>query len=244
MLTAVNIGPYTGISLQSKLTFGKVRPRTFIVAVYGAFNAMGLIGSEKNGIVILDEDEKRVLLDEHAKADSGYFGATVDQMTEFTRITAMTADDFQAFVNAHRRKRYAIDLTDAPLPTKRAKKFNMRAYVKLAQESVSYKEEEKAIFLSQSRTVAMMIAGALGLNEGQYDVHVNKAGIACSGEVYLHSDTLYICFEQSCVDGGKFMYRSCKGRKDYTGGANRWMHWADLLDFPKAVATFKQTAGL
>lgn len=27
-----------------------------------------------------------------------------------------------------------------------------------------------------------------------------------------------------------FMYRSCKGRKDYTGGPNRWMKWSTLAN--------------
>ena len=57
-----HIGPYTGISYDQTVTITrpangrkqKASERTFRIAIYGAYNAMGLIGSECNGIVILD----------------------------------------------------------------------------------------------------------------------------------------------------------------------------------------------
>ena len=62
----MNIGPYDYIKATTTTTktAGKKKERTFRLAIYGAFNAYGLIGPERNGIVILDEDERAVLCDD------------------------------------------------------------------------------------------------------------------------------------------------------------------------------------
>jgi hypothetical protein len=51
--------------------------------------------------------------------------------------------------------------------------------------------------------------------------------IAVSGEITLHHDRVYIqvCQPATGHDSG-ILIRSCKGRKDYTGGRN---HFAPLL---------------
>jgi hypothetical protein len=228
-----DIGPYTMVSKIEELKFGT---RTFVLVLYGAYNAMGLIGSECNGIAVLDKDNRLVVLDEHCKIDTGYFGPSESQVREFDRIKAMDADSFLIFCNAHPRLRKQIALVEK---TKKASKLNLRTYLKLVKSNLSYEPEAKAVFLEQSAKLARMIAGKLGLNEDQYEVRINPGGIAVSGDVILHTDKLYVNFSKSCLgpDQG-FMYRSCNGRKDYSGGQNRWMKWEALLDFDRAVASF------
>lgn len=67
------------------------------------------------------------------------------------------------------------------------------------------------------------------LHPDAYDIRSNKAGPAVSGEVTFHSDTLYVQISISCIGSiPAVMYRKCAGRKDYTGGRNRF---ADVLTF-------------
>jgi hypothetical protein len=64
----------------------KEQNRTFRILLYGAYNAFGLIGPEMNGIAVLDQDNKLVLTDGLARADSGYFGPTRDQVRYFNEL--------------------------------------------------------------------------------------------------------------------------------------------------------------
>lgn len=78
------------------------------------------------------------------------------------------------------------------------------------------------------------LAKALGLKAGTYDVRSNKAGMAVSGEVTLHSDDLYLQLSESCMGPGvKAMYRTCDSRKDCCGHQN---HFADIEKFKGADA--------
>ena len=105
-----SVGPYTWVSYDQQVVFtrkGKAG-RAFRVLIYGAYNAMGLIGSEGNGIVILDEDKMLVLTDQISAHDSGYFGPTKAQIAQADALTAMTWAKFRAFVNSHPRSRYTL----------------------------------------------------------------------------------------------------------------------------------------
>ncbi len=65
------------------------------------------------------------------------------------------------------------------------------------------------------------LAKEVGIPAGTFDVRSNKGGIAVSGEVTLHSDTLYVQLSESCMRPGiDILFRSCKGRGDYSGGQN------------------------
>lgn len=91
----------------------KARRRTFKVGIAGAYNAFGLIGSECNGLFILDEDLRRVVLDEHGREGSGYNGPSTTQWVELARVCSLSWDDFRAFVNGHKRARYNLDESPA-----------------------------------------------------------------------------------------------------------------------------------
>ena len=98
-----NVGPYTGVQ------FDRVRKyengRSLRILTYQAFNAMGLIGSECNGVAILDEDNKQVLTDELAIGPSGYNGVTRTAWDLAWKLYTGTWDEVKAAVNASHRCR-------------------------------------------------------------------------------------------------------------------------------------------
>ena len=83
------------------------------------------------------------------------------------------------------------------------------------------------------------VARLMLLREGTYDIRVNKGGPAVLGEVILHSDTLYVCLGGS-IPSDKFYYRTCQGRRDFTGGANNWMLYTALREPFRAVMAFER----
>lgn len=85
------IGAYMGIRRQGTRT---VNGTTFIVAIYGAYNAMGLVGSEHNGIVVLNDTDKYVVTDKIGCASSGWYGETATQVQMFTFMMALDDVNF------------------------------------------------------------------------------------------------------------------------------------------------------
>ncbi len=110
------IGPYhyaDGAIQDIELDKSDGSKRHFKLVIAGAYNAYGLIGSECNGILILDDDNKLVILDEHARADSGYYGPTNHQIDEFEKLCKMDYEQFMAFCRSHPRSRTPeLDLTE------------------------------------------------------------------------------------------------------------------------------------
>lgn len=78
---------------------------SYVIGIAGAYNAFGLIGSEHNGIFILDDDAKRVVLDQHLPIDSGYHGPSSEQRTELERICDLPTPAFRNFIRNHERSR-------------------------------------------------------------------------------------------------------------------------------------------
>jgi len=78
--------------------------RLFKVVIAGARNA-GIIGPEDNGIAILDEDYQQIVLDNHVKESSGYFGPSRRQWEEAGRIMDMNWEQFTDFIRSHPRHR-------------------------------------------------------------------------------------------------------------------------------------------
>jgi hypothetical protein len=116
--------------------------------------------------------------------------------------------------------------------------ININRLIQVAQTPVSYNEAAKKEFLRLCRQTAVRIATEMGLGEDDYEVRVNKAGIAVSGEVTLHTDRHYVQFSQFYGSPGTgFLVRSCKGRKDYTGGQNHYVKWENLRDM-RGVSEF------
>jgi hypothetical protein len=78
----------------------------FIIGIASAYNAFGLIGSEHNGVFILDDTNRNVIADQIEITSSGWFGPTAAQM-ERQRFLAETATDaeFLDFIKKHPRYR-------------------------------------------------------------------------------------------------------------------------------------------
>lgn len=94
----------------------------------------------------------------------------------------------------------------------------------------SAKRRKASLYKRQLRDVAR----AMGLDKDQYDLRFNPGGIAVWGEVILHTDILYIQASYGCDLG--VLVRTCKGRKDYTGGTNHWFPFAMLANDPVGFA--------
>ena len=114
----------------------------------------------------------------------------------------------------------------------------IQEFIKVAPVDVGYKSGAKRRFHKLAEAVLLALADKLGYKPGDFDLRHNQGGIAVSGEITLHSDCLYVQFCQ-CGMQGEFLWRTCIGRKDYTGGANRWMKWARLADLDNVADCMK-----
>ena len=70
-----------------------------------------------------------------------------------------------------------------------------------------------------------LLAAELGLPPNSFDVRSNKAGIACSGEITLHGNSIYVQVSESFMapQALHFLIRGCKSRKDYSGMGNNFV---------------------
>jgi hypothetical protein len=104
------------------------------------------------------------------------------------------------------------------------------------RQSVAYDEARKPQFHRLARRQLKLLAAALRLSPNQYDLRNNRAGIAVSGEVTLHTDDLYVQASQpfGAFDSG-VLIRTCQGRRDYVGGPNNFAS-LDLLHRPDQLA--------
>jgi hypothetical protein len=104
------------------------------------------------------------------------------------------------------------------------------------RKRVAYDPDAKRRFHTQARRRLLELAAALGFTPCAYDLRSNAGGIAVSGEITLHSDRLYVQVSQPATgsDTG-ILFRSCEGRRDYTGGRNNFAS-LDLLHRPAELA--------
>jgi hypothetical protein len=99
------------------------------------------------------------------------------------------------------------------------------------------KASEKKLFHSRARRLLRYYAeNILGLPKEAYTVSSCHGGPAVPGEAILHTDTLYVQIIGGITQWGdcdgmpRVMYRACKGRKDYSGGQNRWCGVMQVAD--------------
>ena len=111
---------------------------------------------------------------------------------------------------------------------------------------VSYDDLRKQAFHKSAKRLLRRIADELGLVKGQYDLRSNLGGIAVSGEITLHTDTLYLQLSQGVLTRGQanILYRRCSGRKDYVGMTNHFIAVADLHDREHAARFVSHLAEL
>jgi hypothetical protein len=111
--------------------------------------------------------------------------------------------------------------------------------------SCSYDEQQKKRFHATARSRLKRLARELGLEPGSYDIRSNKAGIAVSGEITLHHERAFIQVGQFGLSSGHgILIRTCKGRKDYTGGPNHFVALDMLDDVPALAAAVRAITGI
>lgn len=112
-------------------------------------------------------------------------------------------------------------------------------------KSCSYDDEQKRRFHATARSRLKKLAAELRLPQGSFEVRSNKAGIAVSGEITLHHDRFYLQVSQFGLSSGHgILIRTCKGRKDYTGGPNHFVGLQLLDDIPALAAAVHATTGI
>lgn len=99
----------------------------------------------------------------------------------------------------------------------------MATLQQLKNKSFSYNEDLKDQLHRAGKKALKALAVKLELPTDAFEVRSNKGGIAVSGEVTLHTDKLYVqIFESFTGKGLQVMFRTCNGRKDYSGGQNNY----------------------
>jgi hypothetical protein len=104
------------------------------------------------------------------------------------------------------------------------------------RKRVAYDADAKGRFHREARRQLLALAKELDLAPSGFDFRRNEGGIAVSGEATIHSDRLYVQVSQPATgsDTG-ILFRSCEGRRDYTGGRNNFAS-LDLLNDPGQLA--------
>lgn len=104
----------------------------------------------------------------------------------------------------------------------------MATLQQLKNKSFSYNETNKDQLHRAGKKALKALAEKLNLPAGGFEVRSNKGGIAVSGEITLHSESLYVQISDSLGRGLQVLFRTCKGMKDYSGGQN---NYADIDRF-------------
>lgn len=100
-------------------------------------------------------------------------------------------------------------------------------------KSCSYDDTQKSAFHRNAKRALKKLADEMNLAGTDYDLRTNKGGIAVSGEITLHTDDVYVQVSQPFGGkGSEILIRTCKDRKDYTGGQNHFAAISRLDDIP------------
>lgn len=104
------IGPYEACYGDRHRHFGGDLAR-FRLFASGAFNANGLIGSEYNGIVVLDEHRLQVVADKLCAQSSGWYGSQQpypSTMGALDMLTECSDEEFVDVLMQYGRCRYEV----------------------------------------------------------------------------------------------------------------------------------------
>lgn len=129
-----------GVTLENlygvyQKVFGK---DSFFVIAYGALNAMGLIGWEKNGLAILWANKGKVLITEHCQNGHGLGRVTSTQIQAYDAICEMDRDSFRDFVNTYPGVPFQILVGKKP-PTVKVEKIDPSRFVATKFDSAAAK---------------------------------------------------------------------------------------------------------
>jgi hypothetical protein len=92
------------------------------------------------------------------------------------------------------------------------------------------------LFHQKGRAALRALAKELWLPSKSFDIRSSPGGVAVSGEIILHGESVYIQISQPATgaDSG-VLIRSCSARRDYEGGRNTSCP-CRCLDEPAALA--------
>jgi hypothetical protein len=222
-------------------TGGKV----FHIFIYEGYNAYGLIGTECNGLGMVCVTDRQVVFDNHCCRGMGFDYIDVKR-AEQTRIIKMSEQELYAFLSTPVDR---IGIRYNPLaPKQRTPALTqkvIREVVELLKHGeLSYNAENKAFFHYNAKRILARLAKKMQLPKGSYDIRSNMGGVAVSGEVTLHGEHHYIQLSQSGSGICQMLVRSCRGRKDYSGGPNEWRPFDYLLDLDKLAYEVNRIAQL
>jgi hypothetical protein len=106
MILSPKVGQYVGVTHDKIRKFkGK---HDYRIMLYNVKSAYGLIGTEYNGIAIVDETEKTVICDGIMQGISGCYWSNGKQIVAWQAIVRMPFSQFKAFVNNHDNTRSSI----------------------------------------------------------------------------------------------------------------------------------------
>ena len=97
---STKIGPYYMHNTPGEFT-RTAGGETFRVFISAAYNALGLIGSEHNGVVVLNDTRMAVVADNLERGTSGYHGALPGQIRLFEKMRAWDDDEFLSYLAGH-----------------------------------------------------------------------------------------------------------------------------------------------
>lgn len=106
-----NIHPYMYVTEDKTVEYPNGEKLRYII--YGAYNAMGLIGTEHNGIAILNESKVDVVCDNIGQGDSFAFNPSNISIPKrlkdkFETLVSLPFEEIKEFVNNHQRSRYSL----------------------------------------------------------------------------------------------------------------------------------------
>jgi hypothetical protein len=128
-------------------------------------------------------------------------------------------------------------IRDSPTPVAKLQKLSSQYLSETHRMITSYRGYDETLKGDIHWRVARILRWWItshGIPNGDRLVRSNKAGIACSGEIMLHTDPitklgwvrgiyLQVCPDQCNTVGLGIMYRTVRNTSDYTGGMNRWI---------------------
>jgi len=107
----------------------------------------------------------------------------------------------------------------------------MTQLIDIQNNNFEYDYLNKTEFHKLAKAELRKLVKHLGMTRGTYDIRSNLGGDAVAGEVILHTEKVYlqIITKGFGEKGLRVMYRTCKGRKDYTGGQNNYVSLEEFL---------------
>lgn len=104
------------------------------------------------------------------------------------------------------------------------------ALATLAIRGVAYDAVAKDLFHSEGKAALHRLAGALGLQEGDFDLRSNRGHASHSGEITLHTDEVRVQLSLTALGPGhEVNYRRVAGRRDHIGDRTRFAMVRELL---------------